>query len=82
MEPDVVESYVDLVVALGVRYVVSLNSRLGKPTKAEGNEVGVVEPVTSARVITMFEKHGFDLEATYDGPLVNSAGQVAVLKRG
>jgi putative sugar O-methyltransferase len=81
MEPDVVESYVDLVVARGVRYVVSLNSRLGKPKLADGHEVGVVDPVTSARVITMFEQRGFQLEATYDGPLVNSAGQLAVLKR-
>lgn len=81
MEPDVVEAYVDLAVARGVRYVVSLNSRLGKPKKAEGHQVGVIDPVTSARIIAMVEKHGFRLEATYDGPLINSAGQVAVLKR-
>ena len=30
----------------------------------------------------MFEKHGFQLQATYGSPLVNGAGELAVLNRG
>jgi putative sugar O-methyltransferase len=82
MEPDVVDNYVELVCARGIRYAVSLNSRLGKPKKSDGHEIGVQDPVTSARIIAMFERRGFTLQATYDAPLVNSAGQVAVLRRG
>jgi putative sugar O-methyltransferase len=80
MEPDVVENYVDLVVARGVKWAVSLNSRLGKPVKSEGR-VGVVDPVTSARIIQMFERRGFELMGTYNSPLIHSAGQLAVLRR-
>ncbi len=81
MEPDVVDNYVDLVCARGIRYAVSLNSLLGKPKRSEGHEIGVNDPVTSARIITMFERRGFSLQATYDAPLVRGAGQVAVLRR-
>lgn len=80
MEPDVVENYVDLVVARGVRWAVSLNSRLGKPVKT-GDGIGVVDPVTSARIIAMFERRGFELMGTYNSPLIHSAGQLAVLRR-
>ena len=79
MEPDVVENYVDLVVARGVTRAVSLNSRLGKPVKTEG--IGVVDPVTFARIIDMFERRGFELLGTYNSPLIHSAGQLAVLRR-
>ncbi|MEO7754207.1 MAG: putative sugar O-methyltransferase [Terracoccus sp.] len=81
MEPDVVENYVDLVVARGVTWVVSLNSRRGKQLKSDAEEVGVLDPVTSARIIEMFERRGFDLLAAYDSPLIYSAGQLAVLRR-
>ena len=80
MEPDVVENYVDLVAARGVRWAVSLNSRLGKPVK-DGDRVGVVDPVTSARIIAMFERRGFELVGAYNSPLIHSAGQLAVLRR-
>ena len=80
MEPEVVENYVDLVVARGVTWAVSLNSRLGKPVKTEGS-IGVVDPVTSARIIDMFERRGFELLGTYNSPLIHSAGQLAVLRR-
>jgi putative sugar O-methyltransferase len=81
MEPDVVKSYVELVAARGVRYVVSLNSRLGKPKVSDGHAIGVVDPVTSDRIVGMFATHGFRLAAAYDGPLVNSAGQLVVMRR-
>ena len=80
MEPDVVENYVDLVVARGVRWVVSLNSRLGKPLHTD-EPVGVIDPVTSARIIEMFERRGFELMGAYNSPLIHSAGQLAVLRR-
>ena len=80
MEPDVVENYVDLVVARGITWAVSLNSRLGKPLKEEGS-IGVVDPVTSARIIEMFERRGFELVGAYNSPLIHSAGQLVVLRR-
>jgi putative sugar O-methyltransferase len=81
MEPDVVENYIDLVAARGIRYAVSLNSRLGKPVRSEQNAIGVLDPVTSARIIEMFVRRGFELLGTYDSPLLNSAGQLVVLGR-
>ena len=80
MEPDVVENYVDLVVARGITWAVSLNSRLGKKLHSK-EEPGVLDPVTSSRIIEMFERRGFELVATYDSPLVYSAAQLAVLRR-
>ena len=81
MEPDIVEHYIDGVCRLGPRHVVSLNSSKGKPKKSDGHEIGVVEPVTSARIISMFEARGYELQSTYNRPLVISAGEVAVLRR-
>jgi len=81
MEPDVVENYIDLVVARGITYVVSLNSLRGKDQVSAENEVGVVDPVTSARIVEMFERRGFELLATYNAPLIRSAGELAVLRR-
>lgn len=81
MEPDVVEQYVDLVAKLGVSHVVSLNSRGGKHVSTGEGDVGVLEPVTSARIIEMFERRGYTLCATYNRPLISSAGELAVLRR-
>ncbi|OFE17606.1 hypothetical protein BA895_15275 [Humibacillus sp. DSM 29435] len=81
MEPDVVEHYVDRICEIGPGYVVSLNSTKGKPKKSDGHEIGVVEPVTSARIITMFEARGYVLLSTYQRPLIISAGEIAVLRR-
>ena len=80
MEPVVVANYVDRVADLGVRHVVSLNSREGKPVGDVG-EVGVREQVTSRTVIELFEARGYELLGTYNRPLVNSAGELAVLAR-
>lgn len=81
MEPHVVEHYIDLVVARGIRYAVSLNSRLGKPKRTTGNAIGVIEPVTSSLIIDLFTARGFELLGAYDSPVVSGAGQLAVLGR-
>lgn len=81
MEPDVVRHYVDKVSEIGPTYVVSLNSLKGKPKVSDGHAIGVVEPVTSSRIIEMFEQRGYQLCGTYNRPLIRSAGEIAVLKR-
>jgi putative sugar O-methyltransferase len=80
MEPPVVEHYVDVVARLGVRFAVSLNSRAGKQV-AVGDEVGVRQQVTSAMIVELFERRGYELCATYGRPLIRSAGEIAVLRR-
>lgn len=81
MEPDVVEQYIESVCRIGPKYVVSLNSRSGKPKVSEGHEIGVVEPVTSGYIIDEFTRRGYTLRATYNRPLIVSAGELAVLKK-
>jgi putative sugar O-methyltransferase len=80
MEPHVVEAYADAVAAIGVSYVVSLNSRRGKPVSV-GDEVGVRQQVDSSMLIAMFESRGYELCATYNRPLLVSQGELAILKR-
>ena len=81
MEPDVVKSYIDIVASKNVEYVVSLNSRAGKPKKSDGHEIGVVDPVTSARIVEWFGEHGYELQGAYDSPVVAGAGQLVVLRK-
>ena len=81
MEPDVVARYVADVAALGVDWVVSLNSKAGKRVATEGDEVGVIEPVTSDRIVALFEARGYDLVARHGDPLIQSAGELVVLAR-
>ena len=81
MEPDVVEHYVRQVAAKDVSYVVSLNSILGKTRAADGDEGGVIDPVTSDRIIAMFEACGYELLERHGDPLIQSAGEIAVLRR-
>lgn len=81
MEPHVVEHYATQVSRLDIEWVVSLNSKAGKPKLADGHEIGVVDPVTSSRIIDIFAQHGYELQATYRRPLINSAGEVAILRR-
>jgi putative sugar O-methyltransferase len=80
MEPHVVEAYADAVAAIGVSYVVSLNSRRGKPVSV-GDEVGVRQQVDSSMLIAMFESRGYELCATYNRPLLVSQGELAILRR-
>jgi putative sugar O-methyltransferase len=79
MEPHVVANYVTKVAEKDVSYVVSLNSRKGK-RKAEGGGIGVLEQVTSAHIIEMFEGRGYELVRTYGSPHLRGAGELAVLR--
>lgn len=81
MEPDVVEQYIDEVCAKGIRYAVSLNSRLGKPKAAAAGEWGAIEPVTSADIIRLFGERGLDLVGSYDAPYVRTSGQLNIFRR-
>jgi putative sugar O-methyltransferase len=80
MEPPIVEMYADRVAHLGVRYVVSLNSRRGKPV-AVGDKVGVRQQVVSSMIVEMFERRGYELCSTYNQPLLVSQGELAVLRK-
>lgn len=81
MEPEVVQRYVDTVVGLGVSHVVSLNSRKGKRVAQGEHDIGVLDPVTSSRIVAMFEAHGYTLRGAYNSPLVAGAGELVVLSR-
>jgi putative sugar O-methyltransferase len=81
MEPEVLERYVEDIAALGVEWIVSLNSRAGKPRKDGEHAVGVLEPVTSAAIVRTFESRGYRLVAAYGEPLLQSRGELAILRR-
>ncbi len=88
MEPDVVANYIEAIAAIGVTYVVSLNSRHGKPRRVTttpedsgGTAPGVLDPVTSSRIVSMFEQSGYELRGRYGAPLLYSAAELTVLKR-
>lgn len=81
MEPRVVDHYVAAIADMQVTYVLSLNSILGKPKAVKGKVGGVLDPVTSSRIIKAFEQRGYLLLATYRDPLIVSAGEIAILKR-
>jgi hypothetical protein len=81
IEPDVVDHYIQAVADMGVRYAVSYNSVHGKPKKILGPEGSALDPVTSARIIDMFQRRGYRLLHTYRDPLVVSAAEIAVLER-
>ncbi|YAL82156.1 putative sugar O-methyltransferase [Dermacoccaceae bacterium W4C1] len=81
MEPDVVNHYIDQVCAKGIRYAVSLNSRLGKPKASAAGDWGAIDPVTSASIIERFGANGLELIGSYDAPYVRSQGQLNVFER-
>jgi putative sugar O-methyltransferase len=81
MEPEVVEHYVSLVSAKQVPYVVSLNSKLGKPKAGDGAEIGVIDPVTSDRIVAMYAERGYELLGVHGDPLIQSAAELAILRR-
>jgi hypothetical protein len=81
MEPDVVGHYVNQVAAKDVSYVVSLNSRRGKPRATNENDIGVIEQVTSDRIVSMFEARGYELLGRHGDPLVQSSSELVVLRR-
>ena len=84
MEPNVVEHYIDAVAAAGVKHVVSLNSRNGKPKSSERGDRhwgGVIEPVKSQLIIDMFGARGYRLQGRYNAPLIYSEGELVVMGR-
>ena len=82
MEPEIVSHYVDEVAARKVSFVVSLNSRRGKPRAADRGDIGVLEPVTSDRIVALFETRGYRLLGRYGDPLIQSNGELTILARG
>jgi putative sugar O-methyltransferase len=81
MEPHVVQRYVDEVARIGVKHVVSLNSRLGKPKQSAESQIGVIDPVTSQRIVEMFGAHGYEVRGRYADPQIRGAGELVVLSR-
>lgn len=59
MEPDVVANYASHVMRLGAKVVLLRNSTVGKPVGTAEAGVGVREPITRDRYLTMFD--GYDL---------------------
>jgi len=55
MEPDVVENYISCVKPLTTKFVLLRNSRSGKPKATNQKSIGVFEPTTTDRMITMFQ---------------------------
>ena len=84
MEPNVVEHYIDAVAEAGVKHVVSLNSRNGKPKFDERGDHpcgGVIEPVKSQLIVDMFSARGYQLQGRYNTPLIHSQAELVVLSR-
>ena len=81
MEPHVVANYIEQVVGRDVEYVVSLNSRDGKPRLSDGAAIGVQDAVTSQFIVEAFESRGYRLLKRYGSPLIESAGELTVLRR-
>ena len=81
MEPDVVERYASDVAALDVTWVVSLNSRAGKPVQDADNAIGVRDQVKSQGIVEIFEAIGYRHVATYADPLIQHKGELAILRR-
>ena len=81
MEPEVVERYATDVAALEPTWVVSLNSRAGKPVRDATRPIGVLSPVTSRMIVELFEARGYECIATYADPLLRHQGELAILHR-
>jgi putative sugar O-methyltransferase len=81
MEPDVVAHYIATVAAKNPTYVVSLNSKAGKPVAKKEKNWGVLEQVTSDMIVTRFEDHGYRVLGRYGRPLIVSAGELVVMER-
>jgi len=80
MEPHVVANYAAEIARLGAEFVVSLNSRAGKPLKAEA-AVGVQTPVTSDFIVEQFAEHGYEPAARLGRPAAPPQAELLVLRR-
>jgi putative sugar O-methyltransferase len=81
MEPDTVAAYADLVAEISPRYVVSQNSRAGKPLATAEREVGVTEQTTSDMIVAAFERHDFRVIGRFDRPACPPQAELVVLER-
>lgn len=81
MEPDVVERYANDVAALDVTWVVSLNSRAGKPIQTVDHPIGVRTPVTSQAIVELFEARAYRCAGRYGAPLIRHAAELVILRR-
>lgn len=79
MEPHVVQNYAAQVARLGARYVVSLNSRAGKPLAAN-SKVGVEQQVKSDFIRKTFEKLGYTTLLRGGRPMAPPQAELLILK--
>jgi putative sugar O-methyltransferase len=81
MEPHVVARYVADVASLGATWIVSLNSKVGKPKRDEHDEIGVETPMTSQAIGELFGAHSYRVVATYGEPLIHGPAELLILRR-
>ncbi len=80
MEPHVVSNYAKQIARLDTKLVVSLNTRAGKPMKAD-NAIGVQEQVTSNSIVSTFEALGYETVARIGRPAAPPQAELVVLRR-
>lgn len=80
MEPAVVENYAVQIARLSPRYVVSLNSRAGKPLKAN-SPIGVERQVKSDSIVESFAVHGYRPWGRFGRPAAPPQAELIVLGR-
>ena len=80
MEPDVVQNYARQIARLGAGYVVSLNSRRGKPLAAD-SAIGVRDQVTSEYINTVFNDLGYETVARIGRPVAPPQAELLILRR-
>ncbi len=80
MEPHVVANYADQIARLGTRTVVSLNSRAGKPLKAN-SAIGVEQQVISAFISDTFAERGYETVARLGRPAAPPQAELLVMRR-
>jgi hypothetical protein len=82
MEPDTVRQYAGIVAEIAPQYVVSLNSRKGKPIASETRKVGVQQPTTSDMIRCTFEALGYRTSRVFGRPTAPPQAELIVLHRG
>ena len=81
MEPHVVARYAADVASLGAPWIVSLNSKAGKPQRAEDVEIGVETPVTSRAIAELFGAQSYRVVAVYGEPLIQGLAELLIMRR-
>lgn len=80
MEPEVVREYAQQINRLESRFVVSLNSRAGKPLSAN-SEIGVKEQVTSDMIHDTFTGLGYETMARLGRPVSPPQAELLIMRR-